>query len=185
MARKRKNNSKKGFVKAGLVALSCLSVYSFKGLIATAATLPISVRIVRAVELTVSRSLNFGTLAVTLDGGGEATIDTSLNQLRVSGNNSLSIAGGNPSVGTLSIRGFAYPVTVSIEDTSVQLTNGQAQITVEGFNMITSNGGHKVTITPQAGQNTVTIPVGATLKTKAGQLTGTYTGATKVFASFQ
>jgi hypothetical protein len=185
MKKKQQGPSAKNVIKTGLITLSCVCLYSFKGLVAIAATLPISVRLVRAVELTVSRSLDFGTLAVTLNGAGEAKLDTGLNQLKVSGGGSLSLAGGTPNVGRLAIRGATYPVTISMESASVQLTNGSDQITIQDFNMMTSNMGHRVTITPQAGHNTITIPVGATLNTKAGQLTGTYTGSTRIFASFQ
>lgn len=175
----------KAAVKVGLISLSCLCVCALRAVVASTATLPISVRLVRAIELTVSTALSFGTLAMTLDRGGEARMDTTLNRLVIDDNSSLVLAGGTPQLGRFVVKGSTLPVTVSVENTVVKLTNGVATVTVDNFNLLTANGGAKVTITPLAGQNTFTVPVGASLVTKPGQAEGSYVGATRIFANFQ
>lgn len=170
---------------ATLVSLSCFCLYMLRGVVASTATLPISVKLVRAIEVTLNTSLDFGTLAMTVDRAGKARLDTSLNRLIIDSNSSLSAAGGSPRVGSLLVKGAAFPVTISVEDTSVQLTNGVDSVTVQNFNLLTANGGAKVTFTPQLGVNTFTVPVGAALITKPGQAEGTYIGTTRVFANFQ
>ena len=171
----------------GLVSLSMLSCMSLKSAVAQsgAATLPIIVRLVKAIEITVATSLDFGTLAVSPDQPGRALIDPGLNRLILDDRNALSLAGGVPKVGRLVVRGAAFPVSISIEDTSVRLTNGVTGVTVSNFNFISANGGTRVTISPQIDQQSFTVPVGATLLTKPGQAAGSYVGTTRVFANFQ
>lgn len=186
MGRENQNKSiAKPLVTTALVSLSCFTLQALRGVIASTATLPITVRLIRAIEITVATSLDFGTLAMTVDRAGSATIDPSLNRLVIDDNSSLALAGGTPQVGRFTVRGSAFPVTVSVEDTSVKLTNGIETVTVNSFNLMTVNGGSQVTVTPQAGQNSFTIPVGASINTKAGQLDGTYVGSTRIFANFQ
>ena len=188
MSKKPKNIKKKiakPLIGTALVSLSCLSIESLKEVIASTATLPISVRLLRAVEITLNTSMDFGTLAMTLDRGGTARIDPNLNRLIIDDNSSLALAGGVPRVGRFTVRGTPYPISVSVEDTSVRLTNGLQTLTVNNFNILTNDAGAQVTITPQAGENTFTVPIGATLNTKSGQLDGTYVGTTRIFANFQ
>lgn len=177
--------SLKALAAGGMVSLSFFSLIALKTTQAATATLPLVARLINAIDVTVATSLDFGTLAMAPERAGRARIDPSLNRLILDGNNSLSLAGGAPKVGRLLIRGATLPVAISIEDTAVQLTNGVTNITVNNFNFVSANGGPKVTITPQVGSQTFTIPVGATLITKAGQPSGTYTGTTRVFANFQ
>ena len=177
--------TKKGIITSSLISLSYFGVMALRSVIASTATLPITVRLVSAIELTVSTSLSFGTLAMTAERAGVAKLDTSLNRLVIDNNSSLALAGGTPKVGRLTIKGSAFPITVSVEDTSVRLTNGVESVTVDNFNLMTAEGGKQVTITPQAGQNSFTVPVGATLITKPGRLDGTYVGTTRIFANFQ
>ena len=189
MLRKRNKRQgkeyKKPLMTTALVSLSFFTLQALRGVIASTSTLPISVRLIRAVEITLESSLDFGTLAMTLDRAGTARMDTSLNRLIIDNNSSLALAGGTPQVGRFTVSGSTFPVTVSIEDTSVQLTNGIESLTVNGFNLMTVNGGTQVTVTPQIGQNSFTIPVGASLNAKPGQLDGTYVGSTRIFANFQ
>ncbi len=180
-----KKNISKPLVTSALISLSCFTLQALRGVIASTATLPISVRLVRAIEITLETSLDFGTLAMTLDRAGAARMDTSLNQLIIDDNSSLALAGGTPQVGRFTIKGSAFPVTVSVEETSVKLTNGVETLTINSFNLMTANGGSQVTVTPIAGQNSFTVPVGASLVTKTGQLDGTYVGSTRIFANFQ
>ena len=189
MLRGRKKRSQrrnaKPIIASALVSLSCFTLQALRGVVASTATLPISVRLVRAIEITLDTSLDFGTLAMTLDRAGSARMDTSLNRLIIDDNSSLALAGGTPQVGRFTIKGSAFPVTVSVEDTAVRLTNGVDTLTVNSFNLMTVNGGAHITITPQIGQNSFTVPVGASLFAKPGQLDGTYIGATRIFANFQ
>ncbi len=181
----KKRSLVKPLVASALVSLSCLTSQAIRNAIASTATLPITVRLIRAVEITLDASLDFGTLAMTTDRAGTARMDTSLNRLVIDSNSSLSLSGGTPQVGRFIVKGSLYPVTVSVEETSVQLTNGVDTVTVNSFNLMTGDGGARVTVMPQIGQNSFTVPVGASLATKAGQLDGTYVGATRIFANFQ
>ena len=178
-------NSLKKLATGSLVTLSMFSALALRSVIASTATLPIIVRLVRAIEVTVATSLDFGTLAMDPEAAGRAAINPSLNRLILDDGNSLSLAGGTPKVGRLRIKGSAFPVSISIEDTSVHLTNGLTDVTVNNFNFVSADGGTRVTITPQAGQVSFTVPVGATLHTKPGQSEGTYVGTTRIFANFQ
>lgn len=174
-------------VKGGLVTLSMLTAMAIRPVtaVAASATMPIIVRLIRAIEITVATSLDFGTLAMSPDEPGRAFMDPGLNRLVVDDQNALAVAGGVPKVGRLVIRGAAFPVTISVEDTSVRLTNGITGVTVNNFNFITANGGSQVTMTPQANAASFTVPVGATLLTRPGQPEGTYVGTTRIFANFQ
>lgn len=176
---------KKNLAKAGLVSLSMLGAVALKTAVASTATLPIMVRLIKAIEVTVATSLDFGTLAMAPDEAGRAYMDPALNRLVLDDRNALNLAGGVPKVGRLVVRGAAFPVAISIEDTNVQLTNGITSVTVNDFNFVSADGGTRVTITPQTDQPSFTVPVGATLLTKPGQAEGTYVGSTRVFANFQ
>ncbi|MCB1721151.1 MAG: DUF4402 domain-containing protein [Alphaproteobacteria bacterium] len=178
-------NGLKKLATGGLVTLSMFSALALRSVIASTATLPIIVRLVKAIEVTVATSLDFGTLVMDPEEAGRAAINPSLNRLILDNENSLSLAGGTPKVGRLRIKGSAFPVSISIEDTSVHLTNGLTDVTVNNFNFVSADGGTRVTITPQAGQVSFTVPVGATLHTKPGQSEGTYVGTTRIFANFQ
>ena len=89
----------------GVVTLSCLgslhlsSSHLVKSAAAVSSTLPIMARLIRAIEVTVNTSLDFGTMAMTMERGGFARIDPALNKLIVEGNSSLSLAGGVPQAG--------------------------------------------------------------------------------------
>ena len=188
MRKKEKHPTSKNLKKlaaGGLVSLSVFSTLALRSVIASTATLPIMVRLVKAIEVTVATSLDFGTLAMAPEEAGRAHIDPSLNRLILDDRNSLSLAGGVPKVGRLIVKGAAFPVSISIEDTSVRLTNGVTGVTVNNFNFMSANGGARVTITPELNQASFTVPVGATLVTKPGQADGTYVGTTRVFANFQ
>lgn len=170
----------------GLVSLSCFGLlHMLKIATAATTTLPVKAKLVRAIELTVDTSLDFGTLAMTIDRAGEARMDPELNRLVVDGSSSLSLAGGVPQAGRLKIKGASSPISLSIEDAAINLTNGVTAVTVDKFNFITANGGSRVTITPAVGHPSFTVAVGATLNTKPGQLTGTYVGTARIYANFQ
>lgn len=172
-------------MKGGLVSLTMLGALAMRPIAAATATLPIIVRLVKAIEVTVATSLDFGTLAMSPDEAGRAVMDPGLNRLVVDNQNSLSVAGGVPKVGRLVVRGASFPVSISVEDTAVRLTNGVTGVTINNFNFISANGGSRVTMTPQLGAASFTIPVGATLLTRPGQPSGTYVGTTRIFANFQ
>lgn len=176
---------KKTKLAATVVALSSICFTGYEKPKAATAVLPLIANLVHAIEISVLTSMNFGTLALTLERVGKASLDPSLNKLFTDGNSSLSPAGGNPRAGRLLIRGAALPVSVSIEENSVTLTNGTAKITVTNFNFMSANGGSAVTIVPDNVNFAATIPVGGTLNTKVGQIAGTYRGTTRVFANYQ
>lgn len=171
---------------AVLAVLSGLGVYEgFRHADAASANLQIIARLVYALDMTVNTTLDFGTLAMTMDRAGRATLDPGLNRLLVGADGSLSLAGGQPVAGRLKIRGANFPVSVSVEDTRIKLTNGTDTATVSAFNLLTGQGGIKMTFTPDQQTYSFTVPVGATLKTRPGQLSGTYVGTARIFASYQ
>jgi len=180
-----KSKSAKRLAISAAVSLSCFTLQALRGVVASTATLPITVRLIRAIEVTLDTSLDFGTLAMTIERAGTARMDTSLNRLVIDDNSSLALSGGTPQVGRFTIKGSVFPITLTVEDTSVRLTNGVDTLTVNSFNLMTVNGGTQVTVTPQVGQNSFTVPIGASLFAKPGQLDGTYVGATRIFANFQ
>lgn len=184
-SQKNQHSSLKKAAAGGLITLSMFSALAFRSVVASTATLPIIVRLVKAIELTVATSLDFGTLAMAPEEPGRAHMDPGLNRLVLDDRNALSLAGGTPKVGRLVVKGSAFPVSISVEETSVQLTNGVTAVTVNNFNFISSEGGTQVTVTPELNQASFTVPVGATLITKPGQADGTYVGTTRVFANFQ
>ena len=99
---------------ATMVALGGLVSYQGIQAIAATASLPIIARLVRAIELTVNTTLDFGTLAMTVDRAGKATIDPGVNRLFIDDGSSLSLAGGKPAAGRILVKGSEYPIAVSI-----------------------------------------------------------------------
>ena len=63
-------------------------------------------------------------------------------------------------------------MALSIEDATVKLTNGTQTVVVSNFNPRDRQGGTKMTFTPT--QKAIDVPIGATIKTKSGQISGTY-----------
>ena len=170
---------------ATLMALTGLGSYGAVRAVAATATIPIIARLVRAIDLTVNTTMDFGTLAMTVDRAGQATIDPEINRLFIDESSSLSLAGGKPAAGRLVVKGAEFPVAVSIEDKTVSLTNGTNTVKVTNFNLVTANGGTKMTFTPSQNTYSFSIPVGATIRTRQGQLSGSYVGTTRLFASYQ
>ncbi len=168
------------------VVLSGFAAYQAFQAVAATATLPILANLVRAIELTINTTLDFGTLAMTVDRAGRATLGPGVNRLFIDDNSSLSLAGGKPTAGRLFLKGAEFPVAISLDDTIVKLTNGTGTVQVGDFNLITAQGGTKVTFTPtNLDTYSFSIPIGATIKTRTGQISGTYVGATRIFASYQ
>lgn len=173
-----------------LAALSGLALFSSVGSIqnaknaaAATATMPILVNLVHAIEMTLNTAMSFGTLAITSERAGQAKLEPGLDRLVTGGSGSLAIAGGKPQVGRLNIKGAVFPISISVEDTTIKLTNGLASVTINEFNIMTENGGHRMDYTPTA--PSFTLPIGATLNTKPAQPTGTYVGNTRIFINFQ
>lgn len=170
----------------GLVTLSgmCVNAVS-RYVMAGTALLPISAKIIRTLEVTVTASLDFGTLAITDERAGVVRVDPILDRLQVSGGSSITAAGGTPRAGRIKVRGGDKPFTVSVEQSVVALTNGSSTVAVRDFNIGTGNNGSIANITPALNERTVSIPIGATLETKVAQLEGDYVGVTRIFANYQ
>lgn len=183
---KREKGSKVKPVSAGAaVALVSLSSFSVMKAVAATATLPIIAKFIRAIEVTVNTSLDFGTLAITNDVAGHATLDPLSSSLRIDGQGGLALAGGVPRAGRIQIKGAPMAVNVTVEDQNVQLTNGTTFLTINNFNFITANGGPQITVTPSGPGNSAILNVGASVNTRPGQLTGTYVGSNRIFANYQ
>lgn len=169
---------------AAAVLVSLSSLCYFKAMAATA-TLPILAKIIRAIEVTVNTSMNFGTLAMTQDIAAQATVDPLSSELRIDGKGGLTLAGGVPRAGRIQVKGSPQAVNVSMEASNVQLTNGTTFLTINNFNFLTANGGAQVTVTPTGPGNAAILSVGATIHARPGQLVGTYVGSNRVFANYQ
>lgn len=179
------DRTKKTLRNGALVVMVSLSSVPLVNAVAATATLPIIAKIIRAIEVTVNTSMNFGSFALTEDVAAVARLDPLTSDLRVDGAGGLSLAGGVPRAGNLRIKGAPMPVRVSMADNSVQISNGTAFLTVSDFNFNTEDGGHQVTVTPTGPDNTVSLTVGASINTKAGQMTGEYVGSSTIFANYQ
>ena len=184
MARRRSKTGK-AVSAAAAAAMVSLSSFAVINAVAATATLPIIARIIRAIEITVNTSLDFGTLAVTAENAGAATLDPMTGQLTIQGQGGVNLAGGVPRAGRIQLRGAPVPVQVSMETNNVQITNGTTFLTINAFNFETPNGGPQVTVTPGGPADTAIISVGATINTRPRQLTGTYVGSNTVFANYQ
>lgn len=188
---KDRSNSKdriKSRVKVGAAAaVVSLSSFGLMNAVAATATIDIVARLIRAIEITINTSLDFGTLAITDEKAGRATLDPVTNDLFIDNRSSLALSSGTPRAGRLSIRGSEMPISVSMENTQVHLTNGTTFVTVNKFGFVSVDGasGTQLTITPTDAQNTVSVAVGATINTREGQLTGTYVGSNRIFANYQ
>lgn len=180
-----RNQTKKVLRNGAAVAMVSLSSVSLFKAVAATATLPIVAKVIRAIEITINTSLDFGTLAITDDIAAVATLDPGTNTLRVNGEGGLSTAGGVPRAGNLRIKGASMPVRVSMETNNVQITNGTTFLTINNFNFNTESGGYQVTVTPTGPDNSVALTVGASINTRARQLSGTYIGSSTIFANYQ
>jgi hypothetical protein len=171
-----------GAAAATMVSLSSMSVINA---VAATATMPIIARVIRAIELTVNTSLDFGTLAVTAENAGAATLNPQTGQLTVLGEGGINPAGGAPRAGRIQLKGAPMPVQVSLETNNVQITNGTTFLTINGFNFDTAQGGPQVTVTPTGPGESAILTLGATINTRPRQLTGTYVGSNTIFANYQ
>ncbi len=180
-----KSHTKKAIRNGAAVVMVSLSSVSLFQAVAATATLPIIAKVIRAIEITINTSMDFGTLAITDDVAAKATLDPMTNSLRVDGEGGLSTAGGVPRAGNIRIKGAAMPVRVSMETNNVQISNGSTFLTINNFNFNTESGGHQVTVTPSGPDNSIALSLGASINTRARQLSGTYIGSSTIFANYQ
>lgn len=170
---------------SSLTALVTLSSFSFYRAIAATGTLPVIAKIIRAIEVSVTASLDFGTLAVTREAQAEVTIDPSTQTSRIDGSGAISSVGSQPTPGFIRIKGAPQAVIVSLETNNMFITNGASFMTVSNFNLGSTLAGPTITVTPGADNSSVLFPVGATLVATTGQVTGVYTGSNTIFANYQ
>ena len=165
-----------------MVLLSCgVAVQAF----ADTVTLPVVARLVRTADLTVNATLDFGDLAFAVDQAGAVRIDPATNMLVREGKNGLQGVGGKPQAGKIMISGAEYPVQLSMEQSSVRLSNGTDFVTVSDFHFINAQTGDSVTIMPDPHGGDVSLSVGATLRTRVGQTSGSYVGVNSIYAHYQ
>lgn len=179
--------ARKGRVYALILTLSCAGLAPALADMALAdtAVLPVVARLVRAVEITVNASLDFGDLAFAADQAGEARIDPATNMLASDGGRRLTPVGGKPQAGQIVIRGAEYPVQISMDQPSVRLSNGNDFVTVSDFHFINAQTGDRVTVMPHPQGGDIILPVGATLRTRVGQTGGHYVGVSSIYAHYQ
>ena len=151
---KRKNGktAKVRLSAATLTVISGVAAYQAVQAVAATATLPIIARLVRAIELTVNTTLDFGTLAMTAERAGQATLDPGLDRLFIDGAGGLSLAGGKPAAGRLLIKGAEFPVAISIDEPSVKLTNGTNSVARQQFQSRDRQGRHQDDLHPDREQ---------------------------------
>jgi len=180
-----KKNGKAVMATSAAALLVSLSSYGYFKAMAATATMPILANIIRAIEITINTSLDFGTLAMTSDVAGQATVDPLSSELRIDGKGGLALAGGVPRAGRVTVKGSPLSVDISIEASNVQLTNGTTFLTINNFNFMTAEGGGHVSVVPTGPGNAAVLSVGATIQTRPGQLVGTYVGSNRIFANYQ
>lgn len=181
----KKSDTAKILKASSLTALVTLSSLSLFKAVAATATLPIIARIVKAIEITVTASLDFGTLAVTESAQAEMRLDPSTAQLTVDGTGSIASVGGQPKPGYIRIKGAKNSVIVSLETNNMFISNGSSFMTVSNFHLMSNLAGPTITVTPTGANSSVLFPVGATLVSTTGQVTGVYTGSNTIFANYQ
>ncbi|MEM6780636.1 MAG: DUF4402 domain-containing protein [Pseudomonadota bacterium] len=176
----------KNIAKASsLTALVTLSSFTFYRAIAATATLPVIAKIIRAIEVSVTASLDFGTLAVTREAQAEITVDPVSQTSRIDGSGAISAIGSQPSPGFIRIKGAPQSVIVSLETNNMFITNGASFMTVSNFHLGSAFAGPTITVTPDVSNSSILFPVGATLVAHTGQVTGVYTGSNTIFANYQ
>ncbi len=165
-----------------VVMLSCVP-----GVQAWAETVvvPVVAKLVRAVEVSVNASLDFGDLAFAADQDGEARLDPASNMLVPEGKNNLQSVGGKPQAAQIVIRGAEYPVQLSMDQPSIRLSNGRDFVTVSDFHFINAQTGSRVTVMPDTQGGDIILPIGATLRTRVGQMSGSYVGVGSINADYE
>lgn len=152
---------------------------------AATAAMPLSARLVRAVEITINAPLDFGVLAFSPTQAGKVRIDAASSALVSEGSNGLYAVSGQPQAGQIVIQGTEVPVQLSLEQSSVRLSNGHDFITISDFNFINAASGNRITITPDENDRPVILPLGATLHTRVGQTSGHYVGVNRIYAHYE
>lgn len=180
-----KGTTAKVLTATSLTALVTLSSLSLYRAVAATATLPIIARIIRAIEVTVTASLDFGTIALTRSATGAFRLEPDTAQLRVDGSGSIASIGPQPTPGYIRIKGAPQAVIVSLETNNMFISNGNSFMTISDFQLMNNLNGATLTITPGATNSSVLFPVGATLNARPGQITGVYTGTNTIFANYQ
>ncbi len=164
------------------VVLSCVPLVQTW---AETVIVPVVAKLVRAVEVSVNTSLDFGDLSFAADQAGEARLDPVSNMLVSEGRNSLQSVGGKPQAAQIVIRGAEYPVQLSMDQPSVRLSNGQDFVTVSDFHFINAQTGSRVTVMPDPQGGDIILPIGATLRTRVGQMSGSYVGIGSINADYE
>ena len=170
------------------LALSSLLILSCAPLVqawAETVVVPVVAKQVRAVEVSVNASLDFGDLVFTADQAGEARLDPGSNMLVSEGKSGLQPAGGKPQAAQIVIRGAEYPVQLSMDQPSIRLTNGHDFVTVTDFHFINAQTGSHVTVMPDPQGGDIILPIGATLRTRVGQMSGSYVGVGNINAHYE
>lgn len=152
---------------------------------ATNATLPVSARLVRAVEITISNTLDFGTLGFSPTQAGKVRLDAATSALVTDDGSGLYALGGKPQAGQIVISGTEVPIQLSLEKPRVQLSNGQDYVIVSDFSFLNGGAEDRITITPDAADRPITLSLGATLHTRVGQTGGHYVGINRIYAHYE
>ena len=119
----------------------------------------------KAITVTETQQINYGTIAVT-SGGGTVTISPSGGVTLPGGFTETGV----PTAGTFNVTG-TNSCTVQISFTPGSLTGPGTAMTITNF---TNNAGPTPTLAPAGGQ--LTFSVGADLLVNAGQAGGSYSG---------
>lgn len=152
---------------------------------AATAILPVTARLVRAVEISVNASLDFGVLSFSPTQAGQARLDAATSALVNTGDGGLTSVSGKPQAGQIVIQGTEVPVQLSLEQSSVRLSNGHDFVVVSDFNFMNQGAGDRITINPDPQDRPITLPLGATLHTRVGQTSGTYVGVNRIYAHYE
>lgn len=173
-------------VLLGTAAVAALGLASQEAGAATT-NVNISAIVLAPIQVTQTRTLNFGSLTE----GGIGTLKVAVDDTPTAGGGVTSI-GGTIQAGGFKIQGSAgaaVTVTAPTKATITETVGGVATMTVNAFNLAepgpagTTAG--TLTDTSLAAASVAGYRIGGTLNVGAGQTTGTYTGTVTVTANYQ
>lgn len=155
-----------------LIVLFLAALFSANQAFAASASGSSNVKVVTVLQITAGTALSFGSIATT-GTAGTITINSTNTTGIVAPANSIALVSNAASrtAGTFSVSNgeasASYTVTLP---STVTLTSGSDNITVDGFNFIAGNGARSL-----SASGTDTFSVGAVLHVGASQNPGTYT----------
>lgn len=176
-------SNKQSKVLIGAATLAAAVAGAGNAAIAATDDLTMTAKILAPVQITQTKSLQFG--SATVAAGSAGTITVGLADTRSAGGG-VSLVGGTTaqsgSFKVIAAAGKQVKITVPAADT-VKNTAGATTMSVTGFDI--EGGGTSYVHTQASAAGDTGIDVGAVLNVAAGQAPGNYTGTVTVTAVYQ